>query len=345
MSDTTLLPDRHPQADIFICDITDAAIKDDMASMEHPIFELSTKPRMKTKRYQHGDYWMEVAPSDKGIANIYDKDILIFAVSQIMAAKNAGLPYSKHLSFTAYDCLVFGNRNVGGKDYRSLEDSLRRLAGTRIVTNITTGDCLQTHNFGLISEYKMRRERLDGRVLEWGITLSDWLFNAIQSNEVLTLSADYFRLRKPLERRLYELARKHCGSKKEWKIGLELLMKKSGSSSTKGNYKATLKQISMHDHLPDYHVTIDGSMVVFNRKTETSLQRALPGLQAGIPALKTTTYEKFRKSHSGYDPYLVEQDWREWAAGKELPDNADAAFLAFSKKYTARHVMHKAGRV
>ena len=344
MPDTTLLPDRHPQADIFICDITDAAVKDDMASMEHPIFELSTKPRMKTKRYQHGDYWMEVAPSDKGIANIYDKDILIFAVSQIMAAKNAGLPYSKHLSFTAYDCLVFGNRNVGGKDYRSLEDSLRRLAGTRIVTNITTGDTLQTHNFGLISEYKMRRERLDGRVLEWGITLSDWLFNAIKSNEVLTLSADYFRLRKPLERRLYELARKHCGSKKEWKIGLELLMKKSGSASTKGNYKATLKQISMHDHLPDYHVRIDGNMVIFNRKKEASVQRELPGLHARIPALKTTTYEKFRKSHSGYDPYLVEQDWREWAAGKELPDNADAAFLAFSKKYTTRHGLHKAGR-
>ena len=227
MSDNSLLPDRHPQADIFICDITDAAVKDDMASMEHPIFELSTKPRMETKRYVHGDYWMEVAPSDKGIANIYDKDILIFAVSQIMAAKNAGLPYSKYLTFTAYDCLVFGNRNVGGKDYRSLEDSLRRLAGTRIITNITTGDKLQTHNFGLISEYKVRRERLDGRALEWGVTLSDWLFNAILSNEVLTLSADYFRLRKPLERRLYELARKHCGGKKEWKIGLELLMKKS----------------------------------------------------------------------------------------------------------------------
>ena len=337
MADTTLLPDRHPQADIFICDITDAAVKDDMASMEHPIFELSTKPRMTTKRYEHRDYWLEVTPSDKGIANIYDKDILIFAVSQIMAAKNAGLHYSRHLSFTAYDCLVFGNRNVGGKDYRSLEDSLRRLAGTRIVTNITTGDELQTHNFGLIAEYKVRRERLDGRILEWGITLSDWLFNAIESNEVLTLSADYFRLRKPLERRLYELARKHCGTKLEWKIGLELLIKKSGSSSTKGNFKATLKEIVRHDHLPDYHVRIEGDIVLFSRKQQQSAQVELPGITPHIPTLKTSTYDKFRNNHPGYDPHTVEQEWRDWAMKKPSPDNADAAFLAFSKSYAAHH--------
>jgi hypothetical protein len=42
----------------------------------------------------------------------------------------------------------------------------------------------------------------------------------------LTLNRDYFRLRKPIERRIYEIARKHCGRKKEWSIGLALLHKK-----------------------------------------------------------------------------------------------------------------------
>lgn len=32
-----------------------------------------------------------------------------------------------------------------------------------------------------------------------------------KSSEILTISRDYFRLRKPLESRLYELARKCCG--------------------------------------------------------------------------------------------------------------------------------------
>ena len=38
-----LLPDRHPQKDFFILDISDVVPMDDMASMEHPLFSLATK--------------------------------------------------------------------------------------------------------------------------------------------------------------------------------------------------------------------------------------------------------------------------------------------------------------
>jgi hypothetical protein len=51
-----LLPIRH-QRDFFVCDIFDAAVKGDSASMEHPIFSLSKKPDMKTRRYENGDRW------------------------------------------------------------------------------------------------------------------------------------------------------------------------------------------------------------------------------------------------------------------------------------------------
>jgi hypothetical protein len=74
-----------------------------------------------------------------------------------------------------------------------------------------------------------RKKGLDGRLLWYEVEISDWVFNAIRANEVLTLNRDYFRLRKPIERRIYEIARKHCGRKKEWSIGLALLHKKSGS--------------------------------------------------------------------------------------------------------------------
>ena len=40
---SALLPQRHPNHDLFICDVLDAIPKDDMASMEHPIFSLATK--------------------------------------------------------------------------------------------------------------------------------------------------------------------------------------------------------------------------------------------------------------------------------------------------------------
>ena len=45
------------------------------------------------------------------------------------------------------------------------------------------------------------------------VTLSDWIYRSVLSRSVLTLHRDYFALRKPLERRVYEIARKHCGGR------------------------------------------------------------------------------------------------------------------------------------
>lgn len=55
--------------------------------------------------------------------------------------------------------------------------------------------------------------------------------------------------------------------------------------------------------------------------------------RTGLPALKGDTMNKARTILPGYDVYYVESAWREWAAGKEPPNNADAAFLAFCKTY------------
>ena len=53
--------------------------------------------------------------------------------------------------------------------------------------------------------------------------MSKWLYNAVQSKEVLTINRDYFRLSGGLERRLYELARKHCGHQPEWSVSIDTL--------------------------------------------------------------------------------------------------------------------------
>src|SRR3546814_8807878 len=69
----------------------------------------------------------------------------------------------------------------------------------------------ETRMFGLIEEAKITRRTFDGRMLDLEIPLSDWVYRSVISKNVLTLHRDYFRLRKPFERRMYELARKHCG--------------------------------------------------------------------------------------------------------------------------------------
>jgi Replication initiator protein A len=82
-----LLPARHPTGDLFVCDIFDAVPKGDMASMEHPIFSLSTKPDLRIRRYEHGTNYVEITPSVKGLATVHDRDILIYCISQLIAAE------------------------------------------------------------------------------------------------------------------------------------------------------------------------------------------------------------------------------------------------------------------
>lgn len=332
-----LLPDRHPQHDLFICDVADAVLKDVMAHMEHPFYSLSKKPETSVRRYVHNGHWLEITPSVKGLATIYDKDILIYCISQIIAKMKAGEPVSQRVRVNSRDLLIFTNRGTSGRDYMALIEALDRLEGTRIRTNIITGDEEQIEGFGLLDASSVRRKQgLDGRLLWCEVKLSDWVFRAIQAQEVLTLHRDYFRLRKPIERRVYELARKHCGQQKSWKISLDLLLKKSGSQSPEKRFRQMIRHLVQHDHLPDYHVTLEDEMVVFtNRGTMTTASPAL--LEVQIPPLDPETYHDARSVAPGWDVRTLEREWREWVT--EAPHNPDAAFIGFCRK-----VFEKRGR-
>src|SRR3984957_8128709 len=260
--DEHLLPAKHGKGDLFICDVADAVLKDLIPQMEHPFYSLSKKPETAIRRYEHNGNSLEIIPSVKGLATIYDKDILIYCISQLMEKLNRNEPVGHRVRITSHDLLVFPNRGTAGKDYAALSEALDRLAGTRIKTNIRTGDEEQLDSFGLIDASSIRRKHgLDGRLLWVEIKLSDWVFNAIRGQEVLTLHPDYFRLSKPLERRVYELARKHCGRTASWNVSVEVLLKKSGSQSKIEKFRHMLKHIARHDHLPDYRV-------VYNDETD-----------------------------------------------------------------------------
>lgn len=336
-----LLPDRLAQSDFFVCDIFDAAPKGDMASMEHPIFSLSTKPDRGIRRYEHAGKWVEITPSVKGLATIHDRDLLIYCISQVMAALNANREVSQTLRFKAYDFLKATNRMSNGQGYESLKMALERLRGTTIVTNVTTGSVEELDGFGLIDAFRIVRETRDGRMQEVEIKLSNWVFNAIRHREVLTLHRDYFRLRKPLERRIYELARKHCGYKDEWGISLKLLQKKCGSNSTLREFRRLvghiIEQDRTHHHIPDYAVTLEGDdKVVFrNRKTMKPPSPALT--QTLLLSLDPETYHDARTLAPGWDIHHLEQEWRDWIT--EPPQNADKAFLGFCKKWYDRRGM------
>src|SRR5271168_2105348 len=337
--DEHLIPAKHAKGDLFICDVADAVLKDLIPQMEHPFYSLSKKPETMVRRYEHNGNWLEIVPSVKGLATIYDKDILIYCISQLMEKLKRDEPVGHRVRITSYELLVFTNRGTAGKDYAALCEALDRLAGTRIKTNIRTGDEEQVDSFGLIDAASIRRKHgLDGRLLWVEIKLSEWVYNAIRGQEVLTLHRDYFRLGKPLERRVYELARKHCGRQSVWHISLETLRKKSGSRSSTKRFKQHLKGIALHDHLPDYRLAFDeeADMVIFFNRDGKWVERPLPSDGEKLPPLPDEAYEDGRNEAPGYDIHALESDWREWWAcsGKHKLDNPAAAFVGFCR---ARH--------
>ena len=267
-----LLPVRHIERDFFLCDVFDYALKDDGVSMEAPIFTLATKPDLSVWRWESkdGSRQVTVTPSVQGRATQFDKDVLIYVVSQMTEALNRERPDAKNrtVRFTVYDYLVSTNKPTGGKEYQRIELAMERLRGTSIKTNIKTGGQRVKEGFGLINHWKIiEKSPDDERMIAVEVELSAWLFNAVQAHEVLTLHPDYFRLRKPLERRLYELARKHCGHQTTWSIGLALLQDKAGSKGILREFRRMVREIIEADTLPEYRMALDESdKVIFYTK-------------------------------------------------------------------------------
>src|SRR3546814_3805258 len=106
----SLVPERHPQHDLFICDVGDAVLKDVMPQLEHPFYSLSKKPETSVRRYEHNGHWLEVTPSIKCLATIYDKDILIYCISQIMAKLKLGEQVFQRVRISSRELLIFTNR-------------------------------------------------------------------------------------------------------------------------------------------------------------------------------------------------------------------------------------------
>jgi plasmid replication initiation protein len=215
-----------------------------------------------------------------------------------------------------------------------LEDAFHRLIGTTFQTDIKTGGKRETRFFSLIEsgsgfvykdDDKMRLDYCE-------VVLSDWLMRAIEASEVVSISPDYFRLRRPLERRLYEIARKHCGNQKRWHIGLEKLQAKTGSNAPLKRFRLNLRQIIEEDHTPFYRFELDGNDLVTIRPRSAKVEL---GDDIRIPEWSEDKAREIARD-KGWDYYALQAKWLAFARAEtgrgNPPDNAGAAFVAYCQK-------------
>jgi plasmid replication initiation protein len=247
------------QIDLFVESLVSAPLRDDRATMEFPFFALQKRPLLTPILYQDGNVSIRISPGERGIASIWDKDVLIYLSSLINAKIERGEEVSRTVRIAAYDMLRVTRRHTGKNGYQEIYDALFRLRSTTITTDIQSGGERETRGFGWIDSFRiLTKENKAGSKVMQGleITLNDWTFRAlVKDRRVLSINPAYFDLTGGLERRLYEIARKHVGRQAEWKVSLLLLAKKCGTMQRNlRRFKFDLKELAELDRLPDYQM-------------------------------------------------------------------------------------------
>lgn len=348
------------QVDLFLDQLVDAPIKDEQRLMEFPFFSLQKQPRLEPFVYDDGKVRIEISPGQRGIATIWDKDVLIYIGSLLNERIERGQPISRTITFAAYDFLRVTGRGTGKRAYELFLDALFRLRSTTIVTTIEAGGQKERRGFGWIESWRViEREGSGNRrtMAAVEITINDWMFRSVvQDRRVLTINREYFQLGMGIERRLYELARKHVGTQAEWWVGLKRLYEKCGSLDTLRKFKHRLKAIIEAQSLPDYYIELTepgDARVPFRIVTALPLIRFFPKrpsvakvieksahaavLASGVPdvpSLRSATYDEAASRFAGYDIDYLASAWRKWTSERGATLNhPDKAFLAFCETF------------
>lgn len=261
-------PERQ-QLDLFSCIPEPAGIRDCQDLMAFPFFSLSKGRRTNALVYDRDGVSIRVeAVPEYGMATIWDADVLIWAASQIMDARNRGAPTSRLLHFMPHQFLRFAGRPTGKLGYERFRAALDRLQSTTVQTNLRAEDpnadapqgrrrkAKRLHRFSWINEWS--ELTVGGTTRGMEIILPDWFYQGIvKENLVLAIDPAYFSLTGGIERWLYRVARKHGGrGRKGWGFTFKTLHEKSGSLARYSDFAIDLRRIVQKQSIPGYALTL-----------------------------------------------------------------------------------------
>ena len=164
-------PPQREQLDLFRALPGDMAPRDSQDLMAFRSSRLSRGARRRSTSAGNVTIRVE-GTQEHGIATIWDADVLIWAASQIVEARDAGLRPSRWIRATPYEILRFIGRGTSLNDYQRLKAALDRLQSTTVATSIreTTGRRLHR---SWINEWKELADA-SGTPLGIELILPDW---------------------------------------------------------------------------------------------------------------------------------------------------------------------------
>jgi plasmid replication initiation protein len=258
MSVQAIIDPQREQLELFRALPGAMAPRDAQDLMAWPFFSLAKSRRIQPIDFQAGGVRVRVEGTiEHGLATIWDADVLIWAASQIVEARDAGIRTSRLMQATPYEILNFIGRGTSLRDYLRLKAALDRLQSTSIATTIRQAPGRRMHRFSWINEWK---ERADGQGRPQGIELilPDWFYaGVIEEALVLTIDPAYFALSGGIERWLYRLVRKHGGRQRHgWQFDFRHLYAKSGSMARFSDFALDIRRIASRQALPGYRLSV-----------------------------------------------------------------------------------------
>ncbi|WP_230291872.1 replication initiator protein A [Croceicoccus sp. Ery5] len=253
---------ERTQLELFHSVPGDLAPRDAQDLMAWPFFSLAKSRRIAPIDFNMGKTRISVeAVPEHGMATIWDADVLIWAASQLIEARDAGRPTSRLMVTTPHEILAFTRRGTGKASYERLKAALDRLQSTTVATSIRQEHQRRRHRFSWINEWRELAD-VQGRALGIELILPDWFYAGVLDRAlVLTIDRAYFDLTGGLERWLYRIVRKHGGRQEGgWSFDVPHLHKKSGVLSPLRRFAFELRGIVARQPLPGYVLKLEKAL-------------------------------------------------------------------------------------
>lgn len=306
-----------------------SSVKDDIASMEFSFYSVSTKVDNLPYEFNNGHQIIRIVPSVIGRPNQqFDKDLMLYINSLLARAQfeheDDHLKY-RRIEINLADFCRFTHREFDGTMSEAFMNSLLRLRGTTIQTTVrSTAEDELINGFSLIESYKVLKRSSGKRegVLSAEVTISKWQARQVHDKYVLTIDDDYFSIKRPTERRIYEIARKFCGNQKIlFRISLSNLLMRMGLSASKTlrAFRYQIKQIVLRNEIPKYNLAYDAQndhLIIFPR--DLKVREFLRSAAENVQSNSLMTNKSFEELENWFKSLVIHPDADPYAVHKYL---------------------------
>jgi len=231
--------------------------------LAYPYFTLTKQKRTKPMRFfnEEQNVRIEIHGIEiNGIANIHDADLLLWFSAEVRRHYEKTGQITHRIFYNPRKMLVEIGRGKGGMQINRLQESLERLVSTYVRTTVRTEHQKGKGGFHWLDYWKGSQDNKTGEPKNlWSVGMSEWLIQGIiQDTNILTLHPGYYSLTSGLEKRLYQIARKHAGKQNFGAMmTMETLYKKTGSSENTRKFAYKVRTIAREEGaLLDYNISV-----------------------------------------------------------------------------------------